>query len=192
MLNEKEIVWNLVGFYDDEKPKGSCNEYGEILGGIKELNSIQKPQSVVIAIGKPATAKNVVSKITNPHVLFPNIISPDTIFFDQDNTQFGKGNIITVNCTFSCNVKIGDFNIFNSFITIGHDTVIGDFNSMMTSVKIAGEVVIGNENYFGSTSAVLQQVHIGNNTTIGSNSTIIRNTKDGNTYMGSPGTIVKF
>lgn len=186
MINEKDKKWNFIGFYDDGKIQGTHNEYGEILGGIDDLNAVKVPLDIVIAIGNPTTAKKVVDKIVNSNISFPNIISPDTVFFDSDNIQIGKGNIITVRCAFSCNVKLGDFNVFNSFVTVGHDTSLGNFNSMMTSVKIAGEVIIGDENYFGSSSVVLQQIRIGDKTVIGSNSTIIRNTKDGNTYMGTP------
>lgn len=192
MINEKEKQWNLIGFYDDGKPKGSRNEYGDIIGGIEDLNSIQKPLSVVIAIGNPSTAKKVVSKIVNNMVNFPNLISPDTIFFDYNNIQLGMGNIITVGCSFSCNIRIGSFNIFNSFVAVGHDTTIGNFNSIMTAVKIAGECIIGDDNFFGTSSVVLQQIKIGNGTTIGANSTIMRNAKDGNTYIGTPAIKVKF
>ena len=192
MINSKNKIWDFIGFFDDGKPVGFQNEYGEILGGIQQLNSFEYPLNIVIAIGHPSTAKEVVSKIKNNNVSFPNLFSPDVIYLDKENIQFGKGNIVTVGCSFSCNVKIGDFNVFNGFIAVGHDTSLGNFNSMMTSVKIAGEVSVGNENYFGSSSVVLQQIKIGNKTTIGANSTIMRNTKDGNTYIGTPAIKVKF
>lgn len=186
MINDVQPEWNLIGYFDDGLAKGTSNEYGEVLGDLSTLNGYKTPISIVLAIGNPSVARKVVESITNPLVEFPTLCSPDTVVFDNDNFKIGKGNVITIGCSFSCNVQIGDFNVFNSFIAVGHDTKIGDFNSMMTAVKIAGECNIGDENYFGSSSVVLQQIKIGNRTTIGANSTVMRKTKDGETYIGTP------
>lgn len=191
-INQKEPQWNFIGFFDDGKEIGESNEYGKILGGINELNTFKTPLSIIMAIGSPTTVEKVVGKITNNLIFFPNIISPDTIFLDEDNIFFGKGNLICSSCLFSCNVKIGDFNTFNGYITVGHDAEFGNYNSLMPAVRISGEVKVGNLNFFGVSSVILQQIKIGNNTVIGANSTVIRKTKDGNTYVGNPATIVKY
>lgn len=191
-INEQEPTWNLIGFFDDGKACGYVTEYGKVLGGIEELNSFSTPLSVIIAIGSPKTVKQVVDKIANPQIDFPNIFSPDTIFLDRDNISFGKGNLVCAGCLFSCNVQVGNFNTFNGFITVGHDAVLGDFNSLMPAVRISGEVHIGNCNFFGVSSVILQQIKIGNETVVGANSTILRKTKDGNTYVGNPASIVKY
>ena len=138
MINDVKEEWNLIGFFDDGLSKGIANEYGQVIGNINTLNEYKSHISVVLAIGNPSVARKVVESITNPLVDFPTLCSPDAIIFDSDNFRIGKGNVITVGCSFSCNVQIGDFNVFNSFIAIGHDTKIGNFNSMMTAVKIAG------------------------------------------------------
>lgn len=192
MINEVNSQWNFVGFFDDGKEKGSFNEYGEILGGIEELNAWLKPLSIVIAIGSPKAVEKISSSINNENIDFPNIISPDTKFLDAARISLGKGNLICSGCLFSTNIQIGDFNVFNGFVAVGHDAVIGKYNSFMPSVRISGEVKIGDGNYFGVGSIVLQQIKIGCNTVIGANSLIIRKTKDGNTYMGSPASIVKY
>lgn len=191
-VNEKSPTWILIGFFDDGIKKGSRNEYGEILGGINELNQISQELSVVIAIGNPKIVSRIVESLTNPNLNYPNIISPDIIFLDEKNFSIGKGNIICSGCLISCNVKIGDFNILNGFIPIGHDTIIGNFNSIMPSVKISGEVIIGNRNFFGVNSVVLQQIKIGNDTIVGASSLILRKTKDGNTYVGNPAKIINY
>lgn len=191
-INQKELQWDFVGFFDDGKELGSQNEYGKILGGIDSLNHWNTPISIVIAIGNPRIVKQIVSLINNENVDFPNLIAPDILFFDDKNVTFGKGNIISFNCTISCNVHIGDFNCFNNLITVGHDTVIGNYNTFMPDVRISGSVTIGDENFFGVSSVVLQQIKIGNQTVVGANSLILRKTKDGQTYVGSPATIVKY
>ena len=43
-INEKEPTWNFIGFFDDNAElKGTRNEYGEVLGGMKELNELKSP-----------------------------------------------------------------------------------------------------------------------------------------------------
>ncbi len=192
MINKGKPTWNLIGFFDDNSHlHGNHNEYGEVLGGIERLNSWKNPLDVALGIGDPRIVRKIVDNITNMNVDFPNLIAPSTIFLDDNNITFGKGNIIASRCLFSCHVNIGNFNIFNSYITIGHDVTIGNFNSMMPGVRISGEITIGEENYFGCDSVVLQQLKIGNKTTIGANSTVVRKTKDGFTYVGSPAKIMK-
>lgn len=186
IINEKEPTWNLIGFFDDGKEKGSRNEYGVVLGGLDDLNAYDKPLAIAIAIGNPIYIKRIADGITNPNIHFPNIIAPNVLFLDKQNISIGKGNIICCGCWISCNVHIGDFNVFNIGISIGHDASIGRYNALMPNVNISGEVSVGNENFFGVASVVLQQKKIGNETTIGANSLIIKNTKDGKTYMGNP------
>lgn len=191
-INETELQWNLIGFFDDGKEIGYTTEYGKVLGGMKELNEYPCSLYVVLAIGSPVIIRKLAMKITNAFIDFPNILAPDIVLLDKNSLVVGKGNIFCYGCWVSCNVCIGDFNLFNGFVTIGHDTQIGNFNSFMPATRVSGEVQIGNVNFFGVNSVVLQQLAIGSNTIIGANSLIIRKTKDGQTYMGNPASIIKY
>lgn len=192
IINQQEKKWNFIGFFDDGKVIGDENEYGKILGGIKELNNWQKSLSIAIAIGSPNIIQVIVSKISNPNIDFPNIIAPDTKWLDQANTSMGRGNIICSNCLISCNVHLGNFNLLNGLITIGHDVHIGDYNALMPAVRVSGEVTINQKNFFGVSSIILQQIKIGSNIVLGANSVLIRKPKDNSTYLGNPATIVKY
>ncbi|MEG0808403.1 MAG: serine acetyltransferase, partial [Alistipes sp.] len=132
-INISEPIWNFVGFFDDGIAKGSKNEYGEILGGTSELNSWQSDLSIVVAISSPDVIKNVITKITNSRITFPNIIAPTVLFLDRESVIMGRGNIFCNNCIISCNTTFGDFNLFNGCIPIGHDTKIGSYNVIMPS-----------------------------------------------------------
>ena len=192
IINEQSPEWELVGFFDDGIEKDTKNEYGVVLGGIDEVNSYPEELAIVIAIASPKIVEKIVGNITSSKIYYPNIISPDVIYLDEKNMSIGKGNIICIGCSLSCNVHLGDFNILNGFISIGHDTVIHDYNAFMPDVKISGEVKIGKRNFFGVGSIVLQQLSIGNDTVIGANSLILRKTKDGMTYIGNPAKIINY
>lgn len=186
-INEKEPTWNFIGFFDDNAElKGTRNEYGEVLGGMKELNAWEKELGLVLSIGSPKVLKKIVDNITNEKVDFPNVVAPDVIFMDRDNISIGKGNIFCSGCLISCNTHIGNFNCLNDFVSIGHDTTIGDYNAFMTASRISGMVTIGKFNYFGVNCCVLQGLKIGNEVKIGAGSALMRRTKDGYTFVGVP------
>ncbi len=190
-INEKNEEWDFIGFFDDVKDIGYENEYGKVLGRIKNLNSYPESLAVVIAIAKPSAIEVIAKSITSPNIYFPNLIAPNVIFFDKNNISLGRGNIISFGCSISCNVHIGNFNILNCCILVGHDTKIGDYNAIMPSTNISGNVTMGERNFLGVSSVILEKLTIGNDTTIGANSLIFRNTKDKNTYIGNPASIVK-
>lgn len=185
----KLAEWDFIGFYDDGVETGIDTGYGKVIGSIGELNNVQEPIDVVLAIGNPETAEQIAARITNPLVSFPNIIDSDAYFYDRDSLKMGKGNIIGPNASVSCNVTLGDFNILNVFSQVGHDAVLGNHNVVMPSVNISGSVVIGDGNLFGVKSTVIQGIKIGNNVTLAPNSVLTRNAKDGKTYLGNPAKI---
>lgn len=192
-INEIEPTWNLLGFFDDGVEKGKMvSHFGPVLGGIDDLNSYQNELNVVIAIGNPLTVKNVVEKITNDKLFFPNLIYPNTYYSDKCSFVIGKGNIIQGSCVFSCDVSIGDFNVFNGSVTLGHDVKIGNFNSFMPAVRISGEVTMGDCNFFGVSSIVLQQLKIKNGVKLAAGSVLMTKPKENSLYIGVPAKREKF
>lgn len=185
-INQIEVKWNLLGFIDDGLPVGESNDYGNVLGGLDYVNTINDEVALVIPIGNPKVVYKIVNSITNKHIYFPNIIDPDVLFLDKENVSMGKGNVFSPKTLISCNVKIGDFNLFNMNDGIGHDVIIGSFNAFMPNVNISGGVIIGDRNLFGVKSSVLQYLTIGDDNQIGAHSLIARKAKDGFTYIGVP------
>jgi len=185
-INEINKTWNLIGFFDDALTPGTDCPYGVVLGGMDALNKWKTPLSIVVAIGSVKGLKNVLERITNPLVDFPNIIAPSVFFFDEESVKIGKGNVITFSCRLSCNIQIGDFNIMNGGVSFGHDVSIGSFNIMFPETRLSGQVHVGDRNFFGARTFVAQGLTVGSDTRIGVGSVILRNTKDGFLYMGNP------
>lgn len=197
MINKINLMqgptWNLIGFFDDGKEKSlPVSHFGNILGGIHDLNSWKKEISLVLSFGNPQTTLSVFNKITNKHINFPNIIDPSFSIGDIETFSIGIGNIIKAQCYVTCNVSIGDFNILNGFVSVGHDTVINNFNVFMPGARISGEVTIGNQNLFGTNCFIKQQLKIGNLITVSPLSALLRNPKDNNLYIGNPAQKFKF
>lgn len=186
-INEVKPIWNFIGFFDDGIPKGtSISHFGIVLGTAEDLNNWKSPISIVFAIGSTKILPQLVKKIVNTNVKYPNIIHPEVFFADKKSFKMGIGNVVVRGCTFSCDVEIGNFNQFNSLSALAHDVKVGDFNVFMPLTRISGGTTIGNQNFFGIGSVVLQYIKIGNNTRIGAGSYVIRDTKDDSTYFGNP------
>jgi sugar O-acyltransferase (sialic acid O-acetyltransferase NeuD family) len=185
-LNAEKPIWDFIGFFDDGLPVGQTNQYGIILGGIAALNNYTENLAVVFSIANPVILREVIGKIKNSFIEFPNIFAPGTIFYDKDSLSIGKGNLFFFGARISCDVSIGDFNLANSAISLGHDVNLGNFNILGPMVRLSGNTFIGDENFFGVQSVALQGVKIGSKTTIGAGSIVMRNTVDGYLYFGNP------
>lgn len=190
-INKVNKEWNFIGFFDDGIQKGTRNIFGEIIGGLEEVNSLDKELNLVFAIANPAVLKKVVGSILNSNVKFPNLVAPNVNLLHGESLKIGQGNILFFGTRVSCEVTIGDFNLLNGFVSLGHDAVIGNFNVLGPMVRLSGNVTVQDENFFGVQSIVLQGIKIGNRIKVGANSVIIRNTKDEMLYLGNPARRVK-
>ena len=186
-------LWNIIGFFDDGKKKGDVvSRFGEVLGGMEELNNWATPVAIAIAIGNSGAVKTVVERIKNPNVCYPNLIDRSFYIVDPQTFKIGQGNIIQGQSSVSCDVEIGDFNILNGWVVIGHDVKIKNYNTFLPATRISGDVTIGSHNKFGAQSFVMQGLKIGDEVTLGPCSAMLSKPKDGRVYIGVPAKRFKF
>jgi len=143
----------------------------------------------VIAISDPKITEKIITRFQEI-CEFPNIIHPSSKIYGSYN--IGVGNLISYNCIFTDNIKIGSFNRFNVGVAVGHDVDIGDNNQFNPSCNISGYVTIENNNFFGVNSVILQKVRIKNNTIVGASSLVLRNILKEGTYIGVPAKKIEF
>ena len=179
--------WEFAGYYDDNKEVGTpVSHYGYVMGGMDDLNAVEEPLAIAIAVGDPMTRRLILQRITNKNIYFPNLIAPSFRVLDPLTFNIGQGNIIQDSCSVTCNVNVGDFNVLNGSNVLGHDVTLGDFNVLMPGVRLSGSVGVGDCNLFGVDSVVLQRIKVGNNVTLGAGSVLMTKPKDGFTYIGVP------
>lgn len=186
-LSSRDILWDFVGFFDDNPQNFSgANSYGVVLGDMDALNAFDGELDLAIGIGSSTAIHNILNRITKKDVRYPNIIDPDTGYLDEDSFTIGKGNIIGNGCRFSPKVSVGDFNIIVNDTVFGHDVKIGNYNVFFPEVRLSGKVTVGNDNLFGMRSAVFQGITIGDNVKLSAGSILSINARSGYTYFGNP------
>ncbi len=190
-INYNKPLFDLIGFYDDNMKAESNIDGYPILGKINDLNSIDFDLNIAIAIGDPQIKKEIVNKINNEKIYFPNLIHPKACFGDVEFNSLGKGCIITNGVIMTTNIKIGNFVTINLGCTIGHDVIIGNYSSFMPFVNISGEVQMKELVYVGTSATIINQIKIGQKSTIGAGAVIIRDVPDGATVVGNPGKVIK-
>ncbi len=184
--NKEEGAFHFVGWYDDNKDIGELVNDFPVLGKIEDLNEIKEDLSIAMAIGFPKVKSQILSKIDNPFLNFPNLIHPSVENHSFQRNIFGKGIIIQANSSLTTNIKIEDFVFISPNCSIGHDSIIKEFSSVMPGVSIAGNVEVQERAFLGIKSCTIQGVKIKKDATIGAGATVIKDTEEGLTYVGTP------
>lgn len=196
-INEKqnkkngELVWNILGYVDDEVKAGTEINGHSVLGGCGYLINKSEPLAVICAIGASKTRKRVINKIcVNKNLSYPNLIDPSVKLSNW--VEFGIGNVICAGNILTVNIKIADFCIINLDCTIGHDDILSSFTTIYPSVNISGCVNIGECVEIGTGTQIIQGKSIGQGTIVGAGAVIVKDLPNDCTAVGAPCKPIKF
>lgn len=191
-INEQEIQWELIGFFDDGIQKETLINGYPVLGGVEDLNKFENPLGLIIAIGNPIVKREIHHSILNSKIFYPSLIHPSVIKGKDQYLSIGTGCIIAAGNIITVNIKIGNHVILNLSCTIGHDTVIKDYASFMPGVNISGEVLVNDCVYIGTGATIINQVEIGKETIVGAGAVVSRSLPEKCTAVGIPAKPLKF
>lgn len=190
-INKISSTYNFLGFYDDVMDNGAIINGYPVLGNISDVNDLQRPICVAIAIGDPIGKSKIFNSLANKLLEFPTLIHPSVLISD-DAVTIGNGTIICAGNIITCNIKIGNFVTLNLMCTVGHDTVVEDFCSFMPSVNISGEVTIEEKVYVGTGAKIINRLSIGKQTIVGAGAVVSKSLPANCTAVGIPAKPIKF
>jgi sugar O-acyltransferase (sialic acid O-acetyltransferase NeuD family) len=185
-INEKELLWNFIGFVDIQKKGAEIIDGFKVIGDDNYVVSNLKSISIVIGVGVPDRREVLYDFYKKKGALeFPNMIHPSVIA-DFENTQIGEANIIAGNSILSANIRIGVANIINMSSIIAHDVKISNYCVINPGANISGNVTIENNCVVGANSVVHPGITLKEGSILGLGSALICNTKPHISYMGNP------
>lgn len=189
-INMISPEWKLAGFYDDAPGLQEATVGGlPVLGGIPELNALQQPLSLVLALGSPKVKKKVRGLITNPLISYPSLFHPGVVM--SDDLKLGQGCIVCAGSILTVNIRLGDFVTINLNTTVGHDSVIESYSSLMPGVSVSGEVVLKEECYVGTGATIINGFSVGRCSIVGAGAVVNSHLPADCTAVGVPARVIK-
>ena len=191
-INLQKETFEIIGYFDDGKPKDSLINSYPVLGGLTDVQNWKNGKlNLVIAIAQPNIKKRIADSIKNVDIAFPSLIHPG-VLIGTDEVTIGYGCIICAGTIITVNITIGNHVILNLGCTVGHDAKIGDYCSFMPSVDISGEVEIDSLVFVGSGAKIINQLSIGERTIVGSGAVVSKSLPANCTAVGVPAKPIKF
>ena len=178
--------YEVKGFLDDGIAKDTIVKGVKVLGGYRELKSLDSPINLVLALGSPSAKAELLKKMDQSRVYFPIMRHPSAILQEASAIEIGEGTILCAGSILTTDIKIGNHVLINLNCTIGHGVTIGATSSLMPGVNVAGEASIGSSVLIGSGVNIINRVNIGDGSTVGMGAVVIRDIDAGFTVAGVP------
>lgn len=190
-INEKEKIWDIQGFIDDNKSlHGKIENDYKVLGSCEYLKNLSEDTYVVISIGSAKIKEKIAEKLKEySNVHFTTLIDPSVII--SEKVKIGEGTIICAGTIITVNIEIGNHVIINLDCTVGHDSIIEDYATILPSVNLSGNTITKKYTTIGTGTKVIQGITIGKNVIVGAGTVVIRDIEDNVTAVGNPARIVK-
>jgi sugar O-acyltransferase (sialic acid O-acetyltransferase NeuD family) len=184
-LNRVEARWSFVGFVDDAFESLSQRDSMRPLLGPAEWLASRPGIEVLVAIGSPASRKEVVSRVVRLGVTsFPTLVHPSC--YVPSSVRLGRGTILCPGVCIDPGVTLGDFVQIGRNSNVGHHAHIADFSSVSPGCSIGGNVRIETGVLVGIGACIINEVRIGEGAVVGAGSAVFRDVAGDTTVLGVP------
>lgn len=172
----------ILGFLDDNLEKGSRILGYNILGKIKDLNSLNHGNTYfALGIGNNQLRKSI---YLSNKIKYYTAVHPTAVM--AIDVEIGEGTVIMANSVINTSSKIGKCCIINTAAVIEHGNVLKDYVHISPNVTLSGNVIIGESTHIGTGTSVKNNINICNDVTIGVGSVIVKDIEKPGTYYGVP------
>lgn len=191
---EKEGRYNVIGFVDSYKKKGTRINGYQVLGSEFDLPFLMNRFNVfggIVAIGDNWTRKLIVDRIVKiiPEFNFVNTVHPEAVI--GKDVLMGCGSVIMPGAIVNANAVIHDFCIINTNSSLGHDGVMDSYSSLAPSVCSGGNLSLGQFSAVSLGVNIINGIEIGSHTVIGAGALVVDNFGDHVVAYGSPARVIR-
>lgn len=180
--------FEIIGFLDDDVSKHGKEYYGyKVLNDIDHIQEfiLYEPIYIALCIHSPKIKRNILERVKNLNVLFPNFISPRA--WVSHGVKIGAGVILYPGVSINYECELGDFIIMNMNCAIGHNVKIESFCSLAPGVNLGGFTYIEEGVDFGIGACTKQNIKVGSFSIVGGQCMLIKNVSPSMIVAGVPG-----
>lgn len=186
--------YDLVGFVDDTKEKGTIISGKEVLGAISDVESLYQEGIfdelfIAIAYKHLDFKEHLYNKLKSRGIPFAKYVHPSVII--DKSVKVGEGSFILAGCVVDHGVEIGNGVFINPGAVIAHDTKIGNFCFFGPSVQLAGFIDIADKSFLGINTTIIDNIKITTAVQTGASATVIENIDQPGLYVGTPAKLKK-
>jgi sugar O-acyltransferase (sialic acid O-acetyltransferase NeuD family) len=177
-------------FVDDDPQR-----HGKVVNGIQVISfedlcrERNRDRLISVAIANTRIRKTIVNKCQSEGFQFTDIISKNSIIYDEN--EIGEGVILCANTMITSNSKIGKHFHCNIYSYVEHDCIIGDFVTFAPRVCCNGRIIIDDFAYIG-TGAMFKQgvqgkpLRVGEGAVVGMGAVVTKDVPPNVTVVGNP------
>jgi sugar O-acyltransferase (sialic acid O-acetyltransferase NeuD family) len=178
--------YELVGFLDDTRARGSRYHGYEVLGTLEDAKKQQDCQ-FILAIGSDKSymrRQDLIQRTGLTQENFITLIHPAASVSPLAN--IGKGVYVAHGVAISASVIVGDHVAISPGCLVGHDSHIGNYSVIAPGACISGFVEIAPSSYLGARCVIRQRIKVGENALVGMGACVIREVAPMMTVIGNP------
>lgn len=176
--------FQMVGFLDDIKPKGSDHQGFPVLGNT--IDCLEHPEEYVyfVAIGNNSKRKAWFDKLKERNLSLINVIDKSALV--SQAATIGEGSFIGKLAILNHGSSVGDNCVINTRALVEHGCHIKDHVNISTNATLNGDVICEEGSFVGSGTVINGQLTIGTWALVGSGAVVIKDVKPHTTVVGVP------
>jgi sugar O-acyltransferase (sialic acid O-acetyltransferase NeuD family) len=185
-INASARTWEIAGFLDDTRPRGSKFLDQEVLGKLEDAGSLRDCK-FILAIGSDHSFRDreaLIARTRLPADRFATLAHPSASI--SRLAKIGRGVHIGPGVSISGMAEIEDHVAVWPLSAIGHNSRIGAYSVIAPGASVSGMVTIGKSCYLGAACAVKQNISIGAGALVGMGAVVVDNIGAGQTVVGNP------
>ena len=189
----KVCGYEVVGYFDDTKSKGTLIKGCPVLGKTFEIENSFADKTfdfLFSAIGyKHFKFRKEIFEKYFGKIPFAKLIHPSCYIDPSCNT--GEGIFLLPGCVLDKDVKLGNNILLNTGVIIAHDTQIGSHSFIAPAVHLAGFIKTGECCMLGIGTTVIDNITLGNNIQTGAGAVVTEDISEPGLYVGVPARKIK-